>query len=295
MAAAADARPTHGVRSMVGLHLPPGAGHRARPAAGRSEGRLGEIRHVRAQYLQDWLVDPAVAADLAAAEGPRRLGRARRHRRAHRRPGPVHHRRADHRRQRTDRDLRAASGRSPRRRARPARRRGGRPGGTGTGDGGRRRDLPRPVRAAAPSASSRPPGSPPAARTRSGSRSTAPAGSIAFDFEDMNVLQFYDADEPGRTAGFRRIIVTEADHPYVGALVAGRARPRLRARLHPPGGRPRRRAIAAGEQTARRRSPTACRCSGARRRRAQRATAARWAVDRDPGRPPRRPHERTPR
>ena len=42
------------------------------------------------------------------------------------------------------------------------------------------------------------------------------AGSLAFDFEDMNVLQFYDAEEPGETAGFRRILVTEPGHPYVG-------------------------------------------------------------------------------
>jgi predicted dehydrogenase len=42
-------------------------------------------------------------------------------------------------------------------------------------------------------------------------------GSLAFDFEDMNVLHLYDADEPAETAGFRRIYVTEPDHPYVGA------------------------------------------------------------------------------
>lgn len=39
--------------------------------------------------------------------------------------------------------------------------------------------------------------------------------SLAFDFEDMNVLSFYDAaDSP--EAGFRRILVTEPEHPYVG-------------------------------------------------------------------------------
>ena len=63
-------------------------------------------------------------------------------------------------------------------------------------------------------------------------------GSLAFDFEDMNVLEFYDADEPAETAGFRRILVTEPEHPYVGQLVAARPRPGLRARLHPPGRRP---------------------------------------------------------
>ena len=42
-------------------------------------------------------------------------------------------------------------------------------------------------------------------------------GSIAFDFEDMNVLQFFDASAPTTEAGFTRILVTEPDHPYVGA------------------------------------------------------------------------------
>jgi predicted dehydrogenase len=33
----------------------------------------------------------------------------------------------------------------------------------------------------------------------------------------MNVLHLYDAQEPAETAGFRRILVTEPMHPYVGA------------------------------------------------------------------------------
>jgi predicted dehydrogenase len=32
----------------------------------------------------------------------------------------------------------------------------------------------------------------------------------------MNVLHFFDAAEPAGTAGFRRILVTEPEHPYVG-------------------------------------------------------------------------------
>lgn len=42
-------------------------------------------------------------------------------------------------------------------------------------------------------------------------------GSVAFDFEDMNVLEFYDAGDDQQTAGFRRIIATEDVHPYVAA------------------------------------------------------------------------------
>ncbi|WP_127573364.1 Gfo/Idh/MocA family protein [Georgenia faecalis] len=40
-------------------------------------------------------------------------------------------------------------------------------------------------------------------------------GSLAFDFEEMNVLHLFDATEESRTAGFRRILVTEPDHPYI--------------------------------------------------------------------------------
>jgi predicted dehydrogenase len=43
------------------------------------------------------------------------------------------------------------------------------------------------------------------------------AGSLAFDFEAMNELSFYDNTEDPRTAGFRRILVTEPVHPYAGA------------------------------------------------------------------------------
>jgi predicted dehydrogenase len=42
-------------------------------------------------------------------------------------------------------------------------------------------------------------------------------GSLAFDFESMNELSFYDGAEDAQTAGFRRILVTEPTHPYAGA------------------------------------------------------------------------------
>ena len=41
-------------------------------------------------------------------------------------------------------------------------------------------------------------------------------GSVAFDFEDMNLLHFFDAEDDEQTAGFRRIVVTEGSHPYGG-------------------------------------------------------------------------------
>ncbi len=42
------------------------------------------------------------------------------------------------------------------------------------------------------------------------------AGALAFDLTDLNVLHLYDADEPEETAGFRRIEVTAPVHPYTG-------------------------------------------------------------------------------
>ena len=84
------------------------------PASSCEEGRIGEIRHVRAQYLQDWLVDPESPLTWRLQKDRAGSRRARRHRGAHHRPHALRHRRADHRRQRRHRDLRA--------RAAPARR-----------------------------------------------------------------------------------------------------------------------------------------------------------------------------
>ncbi|MDX6336404.1 MAG: hypothetical protein QOG05_3744, partial [Streptosporangiaceae bacterium] len=58
MAAAAGRAQARGVRSMVGFN------YRRVPALALARdliagGRVGEIRHVRASYLQDWLADPA--------------------------------------------------------------------------------------------------------------------------------------------------------------------------------------------------------------------------------------------
>ena len=43
------------------------------------------------------------------------------------------------------------------------------------------------------------------------------AGAVAFDLEDMNVLDVYDARDPAGRQGFRRIQVTEPEHPWMGA------------------------------------------------------------------------------
>jgi predicted dehydrogenase len=58
MAAAASVAQVHGVRSMCGFN------YRRVPAVALmrqmvADGRIGTLRHVRATYLQDWIVDPA--------------------------------------------------------------------------------------------------------------------------------------------------------------------------------------------------------------------------------------------
>jgi predicted dehydrogenase len=42
-------------------------------------------------------------------------------------------------------------------------------------------------------------------------------GAIAFDLERMNELSFYDRRDPDTEQGFRRILVTEPGHPYMAA------------------------------------------------------------------------------
>jgi predicted dehydrogenase len=42
-------------------------------------------------------------------------------------------------------------------------------------------------------------------------------GSLVFEFERMNELQYYDATRPGPEQGFAQIVVTEPEHPYMAA------------------------------------------------------------------------------
>lgn len=42
-------------------------------------------------------------------------------------------------------------------------------------------------------------------------------GSLLFDLENLNELWFFDGNDASTEQGFRRILVTEGDHPYVGA------------------------------------------------------------------------------
>jgi predicted dehydrogenase len=42
-------------------------------------------------------------------------------------------------------------------------------------------------------------------------------GSLLFDLEDLNELRFLDATGPVREQGFRRILISEPEHPYIRA------------------------------------------------------------------------------
>jgi len=42
-------------------------------------------------------------------------------------------------------------------------------------------------------------------------------GALAFDLERMNELEFFDATAPSNSQGFTTILVTEPDHPYIDA------------------------------------------------------------------------------
>ena len=42
-------------------------------------------------------------------------------------------------------------------------------------------------------------------------------GALIFDLERMNELQYFSSDDPTCCQGFRTILVTEPEHPYVAA------------------------------------------------------------------------------
>ena len=57
----------------------------------------------------------------------------------------------------------------------------------------------------------------PGRRNRNSFEINGSEGSLVFDLERMNELQVFFADEPSETAGFRTINVTGPDHPYMEA------------------------------------------------------------------------------
>jgi predicted dehydrogenase len=211
MSTAAAAAERRGVLSMVGFN------YRRTPALALArtlvaDGRLGTIRHIRADYLQDWIVDPdfplvwrlqkekagsgalgdigAHVIDLSQFLTGQRLTQVAGHltRFVERRPLPS-----------VSSGLSASSGAET--------------GAVtvddaavffGRTDGGALATYE-------------------ATRFATGRKNAmrielnGSDGSLAFDFEAMNELHVYDNTVPAADAGFRRILVTEPDHPYAGA------------------------------------------------------------------------------
>ncbi|CAI9416301.1 Gfo/Idh/MocA family protein [Nocardioides sp. T2.26MG-1] len=210
-AAAAEAR-ARGVRAMVGFT------YRRVPAIALArrlvaEGRVGEIRHVRAQYLQDWIADPEAPLSWRLDRSKAGSGAL----------GDIGAHVIDLTQFITGDVIREVSGRLEtfvKERPYPA----GETAGSLGGGGSSTERGPVTVDDAASFLATFAGGAMgvfEATRFASGRKNgirievNGSRGSVAFDFEDMNVLQFFDATEDADTAGFRRILVTEPSHPYV--------------------------------------------------------------------------------
>jgi predicted dehydrogenase len=206
MVAAAAAAEARGVRSMVGFS------YRRVPAIALArrlvaDGRLGTIRHVRVQYLQDWVVDPDFPL----------VWRLRKDKAGSGALGDIGAHAVDLAQHVTGQRVAGVTALMEtfvKERPLPEPQPGGAERGEVTVD-----DAALFVARLDGGAL----GSFEATRFATGRRNAirlevnGSDGSIAFDFEAMNELWFYDGTEDRETAGFRRILVTEPSHPYVGA------------------------------------------------------------------------------
>ena len=212
MTAAAEAAAERGVRAMVGFT------YRRVPAVALArllvqEGRIGQVRHVRAQYLQDWLADPQAPMSWRLDKQKAGSGAL----------GDIGAHVVDLAQFVTGESLTGVSGLletfvHERPEAVSS------SGLSGVADAGRTGQVT--VDDAAVFLG----------RLSGGGLATFEAtrfawgrknairlevngskGSLAFDFEDMNLLHYYDATDESAIAGFRRIVVTEPEHPYVAA------------------------------------------------------------------------------
>jgi predicted dehydrogenase len=214
MAAAAAAARDHGVRAMVGFT------YRRVPAIGLArrlvaEGRIGEVRHVRAPYLQDWIADPEAPLSW-------RLDKARAGSGA---LGDIGAHIVDLTQFITgDRIVELAGRLETFVKERPYA--AGSTAGSLEGGGTSAERGPVTVDDAASFLATFRSGAMgvfEATRFATGRKNAirievnGSLGSLAFDFEDMNVLEYFDAREDAELAGFRRILATEPGHPYVAA------------------------------------------------------------------------------
>ncbi|QNE16742.1 Gfo/Idh/MocA family oxidoreductase [Kribbella qitaiheensis] len=211
MAAAAARASARGIRSMVGFT------YRRVPAIGLArklvaEGKIGTIRHVRAQYLQDWIADPEAPLSWRLDKEKAGSGAL----------GDIGAHIVDLTQYITGDRITEVSGQLETFvKERPvAAEHSGLAGTAGAERGPVTVDdaaifLARFGEGAL--------GVFEATRFATGRKNAirieinGSRGSLAFDFEDMNLLHYYDATEPADTAGFRRILATEPVHPYVAA------------------------------------------------------------------------------
>jgi predicted dehydrogenase len=176
-----------------------------------AEGRLGEIRHVRAQYLQDWIADPAAPMSWRLEKEKAGSGAL----------GDIGAHIVDMTQFITGQSIAGVSGMLETFvKERPVPTETGKLGGIGGSEMGTVTVDDAAAFLARFDGGAF--GVFEATRFATGRKNAirieinGSAGSLAFDFEDMNVLHVHDATEPAETAGFRRIVVTEPGHPYVG-------------------------------------------------------------------------------
>ena len=212
MAAAAARAEADGVRSVCGFN------YRRVPAVALmrrlvADGRIGEIRHVRAVYLQDWITDPQFPLVWRLQKDKAGSGAL----------GDIGAHIIDLTQYVTGQLITGVSALTEtfvKQRPLPAASNGlsaaSRDGLTGTGavtvddaalflarlDGGAIATYE-------------------ATRFATGRKNglrveiNGSLGSVVFDFERMNELEFYDATRPAAEQGFARILVTEPEHPYM--------------------------------------------------------------------------------
>ncbi|WFF00876.1 Gfo/Idh/MocA family oxidoreductase [Micromonospora sp. WMMD964] len=214
MTAAAEVARAAGVRSMCGFN------YRRVPAVTMmrqlvADGRLGVIRHVRATYLQDWIVDPQFPL----------VWRLQKDRAGSGALGDIGAHIIDLTQFVTGQRISGVSAVTEtfvKERPLPAES----SGLAATVDGGSAPTGPVTVDDAAVFV----------ARLDGGALATYEAsrfatgrknalrveingslGSVVFDLERLNELEFYDATRPTAEQGFSRILVTEGEHPYMSA------------------------------------------------------------------------------
>jgi predicted dehydrogenase len=212
MAAAATEAQAHGVRAMCGFN------YRRVPAAELmrrmvADGRIGVLRHVRAQYLQDWIVDPLFPLVWRLRKEVAGSGAL----------GDIGAHIVDLTQFVSGQSIASVSALTEtfvRSRPLPSASSGLSASGDGTAFGEVTVDdatlfLARLSGGAVATYE--------ATRFATGRKNglrielNGSLGSLVFDFERMNELSFYDATRPEAERGFTRILVTEPVHPYMAA------------------------------------------------------------------------------